>query len=487
MDILVTSSALPSEDQLAPKSSRPNDGMSLVDTLKTSSDSPYQPNVVRIDVDCSTYPKDLATTRSSDSGVSTQIQASAYINDSDTLSVPTSDTYTAANINKEHKAPGLFNSTSIHSTVHQSETSKQVLITTTTTTTITAPASTPTATILTLQPEAPPSQLKPEAVSAQSSSNAVASSSISILSASGTLVSHEVQGRLSTSTTTHASHPLSRTTTAYTLAVSPTPFDPQQFKATLQRIAALTEQFEALNDQLLDALTSYDESRLGLDFASATGSHLTAEPAPQNESPTDLEIERRMVAHSLVELISSSWSRLASAGSTTVYPTLNLPIQAQPPAQKMVRLNKPQIKAATHLKNTIVAFWSAQSNLHDRAQLVLEILQDPLELEDEGRVRSLRSRHLNNLLSTSLMPTEADRLSNKVNLDQDRMTQITEQLQGVWLEILLVLSNPSITTDKAGGTITNGEEGDNESIGSRLFRIGKSKRGLFSRICSAFQ
>ncbi|KAK3842930.1 MAG: hypothetical protein J3R72DRAFT_442018 [Linnemannia gamsii] len=481
MDIPATSSALPSEDQLALKSSRPDDGMSMVDTLKTSGPS-YQSNVVHIDIDCSTYPKDLTATRSSASGVLTQIQASAYINDSETLSVPTGDISTAANIDKEHKAPHLINSTTIHSTVLQSETSKHD-----STATTTAPASTPTSTILTLQPEAPLSQLQPESVPAQSSSNVVASSSISILSASGTLVSHEVQGRLSTSTTTHVSHPLSRSTTAHTLAVSSTPFDPQQFKATLQRITALTEQFETLNDQLLDALTSYDESRLGLDFASAAGSLLTAEPAPQNESSTDLEIERRVVAQSLVELISSSWSRLASTGTTIVYPTLNLPIQAQPPAQKMVRLNKPQIKAATNLKNTIVAFWSAQSNLHDRVQLVLEILQDPLELEDDDRVRSLRSRHLNNLLSTSLMPTETDRLSNKVNLDQDRMTQITEQLQGVWLEILLVLSNPSTTTNKAGDIIANNEEGDSESIGSRFFRIGKSKRGLFSRLCNAFQ
>ncbi|KAF9122771.1 tRNA modification GTPase gtpbp3, mitochondrial [Mortierella sp. 14UC] len=340
MDVLAASSALPSEEPLVLQSSRLDNNNMVPDSTFKTSDLSYQSNFVRIDVDSSKYSKDVVNTRGSPSGVSPQIQASAYINDSETLSAPTGDTNTAASIN------------------------------------------------------------------------------------------------------------------------------------------TLTEQFEALNDQLLDALTSYDESRLGLDHASG-GSHLTAEPKPQDESSTDLEVKRRVVAQSLVELISSSWSRLAGSGSTTVYPTLNLPIQAQPPAQKMVCFNKPQIKAATHLKDSIVAIWSAQSNLHDRSQLVLDIFQDPLELEDEGRVRSLRSRHLNNLLSTSLMPTEADRLSDKVKLDQDRMTQITERLQGVWLEILLVLSNPSTTANKAGDIIADSEEGDSESIGKRFLRIGKSKRQAF--------
>lgn len=109
-------------------------------------------------------------------------------------------------------------------------------------------------------------------------------------------------------------------------------------------------------------------------------------------------------------------------------------------------------------------------------------------MEDEGRIRSLRSRHLNNLLSTSLSPTEADRLSDKVQRDQDRMTQITEQLQGLWLEMLLVLSEPSSPTNNSAES----DEGDNESPGGWFFRVGKSKRQafkvsrLFSRLCSAF-
>jgi hypothetical protein len=77
------------------------------------------------------------------------------------------------------------------------------------------------------------------------------------------------------------------------------------------------------------------------------------------------------------------------------------------------------------------------------------------------------------------MPTEADRLSNKIRLDQHKMTQITEQLQGVWLEILLVLSSPSTTASKAGEIIATSEGSDNESIGKRLLRIGKSKRQAF--------
>jgi hypothetical protein len=362
MDILATSSTLPSEDQLVPKSSQPDDSITPIDTQKTSGSS-YPPNFVRVDVDSSEYSKDVGITRSSTSGVIPQIQSSAYINDSETLCVPTGDTNT-------HIDPHPVKSTTLLSTASQTETNKQAHASI-------IPTSPPT-TILALQPAAPPSQSQPEVESTNLSSNLVASSAISILSASGTLVSHEAQGSLSTSTT-YPPPPLSRTTTAHTIAASPAPFDPQQFKATLQKLTSLTEQFEVLNDQLLDALTSYDESRLGLDFASVAGSPLTTEPATKDKSYTDLEIERRVVAQSLVELILSSWSRLAEAGLTTVYPALNLSIQTPPPAQKMVRLNKPQIKAATHLKNTIVAFWSAQSNFHDRAQLVLEVFQVQLK------------------------------------------------------------------------------------------------------------
>lgn len=362
MDILATSYTLPSEDQLVLKSSQLDDSITPINTLKTSGSS-YPPNFVHVDVDNSEYSKDVGITGSTTGSVSPQIQSSAYINDSETLCVPTGDIDT-------HIKPRPAKSTTLFSTAPQTETNKEAY-------TSIVPTSSPT-TIIALQPVAPPSPSQPEVESTNLSSNLVASSAISILSASGTLVSHEVQGRLSTSIT-HPPHPLSRTTTAYTIAAYPAPFDPKQLRATLQKLTDLTEQFEALNDQLLDALTSYDESRLGLDFASAAGSHLTTEPATKDESYTDLEIERRVVAQSLVELIFSSWSRLAGAGSTTVYPTLNLPIQTPPPAQKMVRLNKPQIKAATHLKNIIVAFWSAQSNFHDRAQLVLEIFQVQLK------------------------------------------------------------------------------------------------------------
>ncbi|KAG0288416.1 hypothetical protein BGZ96_007825 [Linnemannia gamsii] len=461
MDTLATSYILPSEDQLVLKSSQPDDSITPIDTLKTSGSS-CPPNFVHVDIDSSAYSKNIGITESATSSLSPQIRSSAYINDSETLFVPTGDINT-------HIEPYPIKSTTLLSTAPQTETNKQADI-------YIVP------TIFALQPAAPPSQSQPDVESTILSSNLVASSAISILSASGTLVSHEVQGRLSNSIT-HPPHPLSRTTTAYTITASPAPFDPQQLRATLQKLTDLTEQFEALNDQLLDALTSYDESRLGLDFASAAGSHLTTEPTTKNESYTDLEIERRVVAQSLVELIFSSWSRLAGAGSTTVYPTLNLPIQTPPPAQKMVRLNKPQIKAATHLKNIIVAFWSAQSNFQDRAQLVLEIFQDALELEDEGRIRSLRSRHLNNLLSTSLSLTQADRLSDKVQRDQDRMTQITEQLQGLWLEMLLVLSKPSSPTknsnSKTDDHFGESDESDNESRGGWFFRIGKSKRQAF--------
>ena len=119
-------------------------------------------------------------------------------------------------------------------------------------------------------------------------------------------------------------------------------------------------------------------------------------------------------------------------------------------------------------------------------------------MEDDDRLRSLRSRHLNNLLSTSLTPTEVDRLSGKVGRDQDRMTQIAEQLQGLWLEILLVLSKPSSTVNNSsssnsGDASAESDEDDSGSFGKQFFRISKGKRQafkvsrLFSRLCSALR
>jgi hypothetical protein len=77
------------------------------------------------------------------------------------------------------------------------------------------------------------------------------------------------------------------------------------------------------------------------------------------------------------------------------------------------------------------------------------------------------------------------------------MTQITEQLQGLWLEMLLVLSQPCSPTNnsssKTGDASAESDEGDNESLGERFFRIGKSKRKafrvscLFTRLCNAFR
>jgi len=364
MDITTASSSLPSQDQLAFKSSQADDGKAPVDTHKTNRPSSYQPSIIHVNVNTFKHPKNTANLakqvdRGSTCSVSSsQIQASAYLSDSETVGMPVDDAHL-----QDLDGPHSTKPTSHTSTATPPESNKHA-----------HPPIAPTPpVVLPLELAAPLSQLQPGAEPTSLTSNIVASSAISILSASGTLVSHEVQGRHSSSTSTsHPAHPLSRTTTVHTLAVSPAPsFDPQQFKTITQKLTSLTEQFEALNDQLLDALTSFDESRLGLGFASA-GQNLclTVEPTSQFEpsSSIDLEIERRAVAQSLVELILTSWSRLAGPGDPTGS-------SRQPPIQKPTRLNKLQIKATMHLKDTIVALWSAQSNFQDRAQLVLDIFE----------------------------------------------------------------------------------------------------------------
>ncbi|KAF9924709.1 tRNA modification GTPase gtpbp3, mitochondrial [Linnemannia zychae] len=482
MVILDTSSIQSPEDQLILKPGLSDGNLTIVDTFKTTGSLPHTLNTICLNIDNSKSLKELHSSRCTIGDTLQQIQASAYIHDSETLSIPVRNTEEA-----DHSGLQSSQQTALHSKIPETETDKCAY-----------PSAVPSTTIIPiLQPETPPSQTQPKAMpSTRPHSNTAVSSSISILSASGTLISDENQRQLSISTAHHPSHPLSRTTTAHTLVVSSAPFDARQFKEILQKLTVLVERFETLNDQILDALTSYDESRLGLDFVSATGSHSTSEPKSPNKTSTsiDLEVERRVVAQSLVELIFTAWSRLAGAGSSTVYPPSNLPIQTHSPlAQKMVRLNKSQMKAATHLKSIIVTFWSAQSNLQDLTQLVLEVLQvqfliefirpligvDPMELEDEGRARSLRSRHLNNLLSTSLSPSEVNRLNDKVKMDQERMTQITEQIQGIWLEILLVLSQPASKSDEAA---LESDESSDESNRKWFFRFSKHKRLAFKNL-----
>ncbi|KAG0356611.1 hypothetical protein BC939DRAFT_460877 [Gamsiella multidivaricata] len=290
------------------------------------------------------------------------------------------------------------------------------------------------------------------------------SSAISILSASGTLVSSDVRQH---SPSTALPHPLSRTSTAHTLTMAQSLFDPEPFKAILNELNEYLEQFDALNDQILDAMTTYCENNLDMDLipGSSSAGHL---PGLMREHQSrDLEEHRWSAAQSIADLILSAWPRLCKTVTSTSPDPLTMQIQAQPqpPSHHMIKLNKQRTKIATQLKNGIVIFCSAQSLFQERAQLVLDIYQDPTELERDDRTRTLRSRHLNSLLSSTLSTAVGDQLARKLTEDQEKMALITESLQGVWLEIVFFLESSG-----PKGIVTH------ESFGRKLLRISKTKR-----------
>ncbi|KAF9115360.1 tRNA modification GTPase gtpbp3, mitochondrial [Mortierella sp. AM989] len=323
------------------------------------------------------------------------------------------------------------------------------------------------------------------------------SSAISILSASGTLVPPNAR-RYSISTfSPQLPHSLSRSSTTYTLATihqqAPLPFDLQSFKSILHDLNEHLERFEALNDQILDAMTLCDEVSLGITNLMPVPS-LSTNSSPhsvlrndeydeQRDRPKDLEGERRITAQSIADIILTSWPRLyspATAAASIAQSPISMPTEAHIQSQS-ARMNKQKTKVAIQLKQNIASFWSAQSQFQERAQVVLDIFQDPTELENEERVRTLRSRHLNNLLSSPHSSTGGDQLEQKFKADQEKLLLITEKLQGVWLETVLMLetynkSSKSRSSDGTVGETSDDGTGTPESIGRKLLRIGKSKK-----------
>ncbi|KAF9582503.1 hypothetical protein BGW38_000128 [Lunasporangiospora selenospora] len=311
---------------------------------------------------------------------------------------------------------------------------------------------------------------------------------VSILSDSGTLVSLDSAHPSDFSHREHApfSSALSRSnsnSTTTTLTV-PAPsfaksgkaynqqqrtpsYDGQHFKLILQQLEALVEQFEGLNDQVLDAMCDFDEAALGLrsPFLSRSaspsltshGSSPTSSPSPDQAltekgqpdcllyEPSGLELDRQILAQSFTDQVLTAWSKLreaiASSNDTDCPPS--------PPPRRFLLWPSPKqdkkkhLKMAAQLKNCVVAFWGAQNNFLDRAQLVLDAFQDPSELESEDRVRILRSRHLHSLLSTTrvCIPEleKIELLGEKVRLDQDQMAHNVDRIHPVWMDILVVI------------------------------------------------
>ncbi|KAI8598476.1 hypothetical protein EDD21DRAFT_382339 [Dissophora ornata] len=272
------------------------------------------------------------------------------------------------------------------------------------------------------------------------------SSGASILSASPTLLSNSSHQRRTSSVASHQSlqlhQQIQHNTSALTLEAarppSPTSWlDPEHFDVVFRELTKYSEQMELLNDQILEAMTLYQP-------LSAPTPTLLISPAPAfvrgpaspeetrrrvkgKEKAVDLEEDRFCVAQSFADIAMDSWPRIYKI----------------PPEPRTALMTKHRIKIAIKLKNAIVAFWSAQSHFQEQAQLILDVYQDPAELECGNRIRMLKSRHLNNLLSQEpLDPHDIRQLLEKYGRHQDKMAVLSDQLQSVWLGILMLLADP---------------------------------------------
>ncbi|KAF9188002.1 tRNA modification GTPase gtpbp3, mitochondrial [Haplosporangium sp. Z 11] len=342
----------------------------------------------------------------------------------------------------------------------------------------------------TLQPVTPPSthpSLRQEA----SHGATVARSDCSVMSEAGTLVSRSVHRSPSS---TVVPRPLSHATTAYEPTVPQTSFDPLQLRAFFRQLNEYVEEIETLNDQILEAMACYDEHRLGLNLtrmsplSSATMNK--EHKRKEKQGSRDLVEQRRATAQAITDLIIHSWPSLyreiaiAADGTSPEHHTIvQTPLQSKAQQQLLhsSNLNKRRRKAVAMLKNVIVSYWSVQNHFQERAQLVLDILQDPLELENYERVRTLRSCHLNNLLSSNVSLTEATLLEEKFRTDQDRITVITEPLHGIWLGTILLLGDEEAVESKADWSSSD-ESDTHESLGQKLMRISRNKREAFKNL-----
>src|SRR5690606_18594897 len=104
----------------------------------------------------------------------------------------------------------------------------------------------------------------------------------------------------------------------------------------------------------------------------------------EKQDAKDLEDQRRAIAQAITNLIIHSWPKLYRGVTTAVNGALpehctvvqtSLQSKAQQQLLHPSKLNKQGNKAVAMLKNSIASYWSAQAHYHERAQLVLDILQ----------------------------------------------------------------------------------------------------------------
>ncbi|KAG9326536.1 hypothetical protein KVV02_007685 [Mortierella alpina] len=307
----------------------------------------------------------------------------------------------------------------------------------------------------------------------------VVSSAVSILSASGTLISNNKRRPSST-----LPPPLSRATTAHTVAAAQPPFDTNVFKSIMQELGTHIDYFEELSDQILDAMTVYDVGRLGLSAMSVLSPLEPPASSGWEEKPKDLEEERRISAQTITDLISTAWPKLYQpcAAATARAPSSLEAMQGGAQFHQTSKISKQQAKSATVLKTAIVTFWSAQNNFQERAQLVLDIYEDPTELESDDRIRGLRSRHLNNLLSSTLSPAEVAQLTSKFQEDQEKLTTVTEPLHAVWMGILILLEEYGKAAKNSAGEHAASNNAAHETLAQKLLRISRNKGQAFKNL-----
>ncbi|KAI7819132.1 hypothetical protein BC939DRAFT_460767 [Gamsiella multidivaricata] len=208
--------------------------------------------------------------------------------------------------------------------------------------------------------------------------------------------------------------------------------DLDHFNLVFRELFRYTEQLEQLNEQILEAMTLHPSGSRPIFVLSPILTRMPTSPVEGRrrmkgkEKVVDLEENQLCIAQSFRDLVMDSWPR--------IYKIPSEPETAQ--------LTRRRIKVANELKDTITAFWSVQTHFQERAQLILDVYQDPTELEHGNMIHILRSRHLNNLLTQEpLDPHEVHQLLEKNGQHQEKIDSLSEQLQDVWLSALMFLSD----------------------------------------------
>ncbi|KAG0027572.1 hypothetical protein BGZ81_005467 [Podila clonocystis] len=302
----------------------------------------------------------------------------------------------------------------------------------------------------------------PTAASPEARTTPYISSAASVLSASGTLVPPTIGTR---SNSNSLRPQISRTITGHTLNDSL--FDVDRFKALLKDLATHTETLENLNEQALDSLTE-QESCLALLHDNI-----------EKERTSDLERARQGTAQTFKDLVAAAWPELHRSAEYQRQHGQMTPKQA-----------KQLTKIATQLKQSVTTFWGLLDRYQECAQFIADVYQDPDLLDQEDSVqtvRMLRSRHLNNLLASSLCPSEAMQLAAKCKEDQDRMAVITEQFHSILLGFVVLLDEiakkkPQTQQTSQGSKNGMPSDGGQESLGSKIARLGRSKKQAFKNL-----